>query len=661
MSYREATPGARRRTEGNGVDLQRRMLTVALLLCLPFAIAEEPEKKEAEEQVEPEDGWAERVSVRAQIEGTTSAPAGASSTRIDPTVTATPPATVTEIVAAVPGVSENGQGGIFQTVSIRGVSRQRVLNLIDGARITSERRAGVSTSFIDPNLMADVEVLRGPATTFYGSGALGGVVQVFPKRFRGLDLVFGGQGNDSERYQLIAFGGDEMSFGFAHRRADRGEAADGTVINGEFEQWSGSIQRRWQGEASRTQLTLMPSYGDEIGKPNTDFPERTTTYPRERHQLLTFVHERDSGLRINAFAHHQDLTTRVVDREAPETTDINNDSFDFGGSVEQRAPLGEQSNVRYGVSLFGRSGVTSDEQSFGEDDQGAPTFTRQRTIDGARSVELGLFSAVDWKLASSEWQSGVRYSYQDQQNRELGSDESALSGFIGVMLPVGEHWRVRANVSSGLRFPSITERFFSGTTGRGEVIGNPALDEERSLSSELGARWLGRGVLINATVFRNAIDDYIERVTVGPDLRTFVNLTEGTLEGVELHGMVTLGGEKWLLEWGGHLIEGRAADGTPLADVPPDEAFLGFSRRSGRWTLDTRLAHRFAKNDAGDGEVAIPSAEVLSATARYELTKRWSFAIRGENLLDEDYFASADDRALPARGRTLGLELRLGR
>ena len=67
------------------------------------------------------------------------------------------PRTLTEMVSEVPAVAENGQGGMFQNYSVRGVSRQRVLTLVAGMRIVSERRAGVSASFVDPALMRSVD------------------------------------------------------------------------------------------------------------------------------------------------------------------------------------------------------------------------------------------------------------------------------------------------------------------------------------------------------------------------------------------------------------------------------------------------------------------------------------------------------------------------
>ena len=60
------------------------------------------------------------------------------------------PSSLTDLINTSPSVSQNGQGGHFQNFSIRGVSRQRVRTLINDMRIVSDRRAGVSASFIEP-------------------------------------------------------------------------------------------------------------------------------------------------------------------------------------------------------------------------------------------------------------------------------------------------------------------------------------------------------------------------------------------------------------------------------------------------------------------------------------------------------------------------------
>ena len=65
--------------------------------------------------------------------------------------------------------------------AIRGLAEHRVLLLMDGIPITSERRIGTSASFINTNDIDRIEVNRGPYSVFFGSGAVGGIINVVTK------------------------------------------------------------------------------------------------------------------------------------------------------------------------------------------------------------------------------------------------------------------------------------------------------------------------------------------------------------------------------------------------------------------------------------------------------------------------------------------------
>ena len=83
-----------------------------------------------------------------------------------------------ENVAGVNQVSE-GQAAV---PAIRGLARGRTLILIDGARVSSERRVGPSATYLDPSLIEGVDVARGPGSVAYGSDAFGGVISVRTRR-----------------------------------------------------------------------------------------------------------------------------------------------------------------------------------------------------------------------------------------------------------------------------------------------------------------------------------------------------------------------------------------------------------------------------------------------------------------------------------------------
>ena len=151
--------------------------------------------------------------------------------------------------------------------------------------------------------------------------------------------------------------------------------------------------------------------------------------------------------------------------------------------------------------------------------------------------------------------------------------------------------------------------------------GNPGLIPERSVGAEVSLRWATRQVVLTGVVFHNDIDDYIERIEVEPDVLSFVNVTSGTVQGLELQGVSRLA-ETWALNFGGHALRGEDSAGRALQDTPPNELFVGGTQQAGKWSFDARLARRFARDRFADGEKPIPAATLLSATVRYHWAER---------------------------------------
>ena len=80
-----------------------------------------------------------------------------------------------QALESIAGASKLGDGA-DSAPALRNLGRGRTLILIDGARVTTERRAGPSATFLDPASLGSVEVVRGPGSVVYGSDAFGGVI-----------------------------------------------------------------------------------------------------------------------------------------------------------------------------------------------------------------------------------------------------------------------------------------------------------------------------------------------------------------------------------------------------------------------------------------------------------------------------------------------------
>ncbi|MBY9067211.1 TonB-dependent hemoglobin/transferrin/lactoferrin family receptor [Hyphomonas sp. WL0036] len=86
------------------------------------------------------------------------------------------PSAMSDLLRDVPGVEfSGGPRRTGESPSIRGFGRENVLVLVDGAR-QSFSSAHDGSFFLDPELLRAAEVVRGPASALYGSGAVGGVL-----------------------------------------------------------------------------------------------------------------------------------------------------------------------------------------------------------------------------------------------------------------------------------------------------------------------------------------------------------------------------------------------------------------------------------------------------------------------------------------------------
>jgi iron complex outermembrane receptor protein len=342
---------------------------------------------------------------------------------------------------------------------------------------------------------------------------------------------------------------------------------------------------------------------------------------------------------------------------------VENESLDLGGRWQSLWRKGALEG-RYGVEYFARRGVSATEtdRMFGSPPPGLPTpvpvtETVSRTLDDGSVDEAAAHGSAGWSWGPAQLEAGARFTWIRQDNRGAEAlEDTAWSGFLGAVIPLAPGFEAVANVGTGLRFPSLSERFFSGTTGRGTITANPDLEPERSLSFDAGLRHYGHKTFFAVYGFRTEIDDYIERVEIRPDELGFVNLFSGTIEGIEVE-VIHTATRHLRLQASAHTMRGRSGTGEALEDIPSDRIEAGALWDRGRWRLESHWQHRFEKDDPGSGERPRDAADVVSAAIGYRLTDDLTLTLRGDNLLGELYYSTADRKDVPAPGRSVGLAL----
>ncbi|CAQ83991.1 MULTISPECIES: TonB-dependent hemoglobin/transferrin/lactoferrin family receptor [Photorhabdus] len=118
-----------------------------------------------------------------------------------------------DLIRKIPGINIAGTNRANgQDISLRGYGPQGVLTLIDGIRQGTDT-GHINGTFLDPALIKQVEVVRGPSALLYGSGALGGVVAY--QTVDAEDLLQAGQNHGFRVFARGATGDHSIGFGGA--------------------------------------------------------------------------------------------------------------------------------------------------------------------------------------------------------------------------------------------------------------------------------------------------------------------------------------------------------------------------------------------------------------------------------------------------------------
>ncbi|CDQ53514.1 fepA [Klebsiella pneumoniae] len=178
-----------------GITMNNRIKSLALLVNLGIYGVAFP-LSAAETATDDKNSAAEETMVVTAAEQNLQAP-GVSTITADEIRKRPPARDVSEIIRTMPGVnltgnSTSGQRGNNRQIDIRGMGPENTLILIDGKPVTSrnsvrlgwrgERDTRGDTSWVPPEMIERIEVIRGPAAARYGNGAAGGVVNIITKK-----------------------------------------------------------------------------------------------------------------------------------------------------------------------------------------------------------------------------------------------------------------------------------------------------------------------------------------------------------------------------------------------------------------------------------------------------------------------------------------------
>lgn len=452
-----------------------------------------------------------------------------------------------EMLEEMVGVNNQKTGSQSGKPVIRGLTSNRVKVMSNGMTTDYQAYGTRHNPNVDAFLAEQIEVIRGPNSVLYGSEAMGGVVNVLAPSFLTEDGLTGevrGEVNSNNaetqtgaklkaRSDNWMFNlGGSLREGDNYRTGDAtawrpGENNDRAIFTGEvpftnFENQAANVGLGY--EADWGQVAVQ--YSDWQSKQNYLNIEGNPPKAVGAGQLLKNQETQLSG----EFFISADWVLKPNWSHTRNTREATHDEpFETMAAEKGTDHYLDLLVVREDIKL----GLEHPEVAGFKGEVGMEWSQKDQTLKSghltptaqANSQAIYLFEEADmdnWVL-----QLGARY---DQINIEApldgqGNDEfahvfdasnnerdfSVLTSSFGATYKINANWSAALNVAQGFRAPSIFELYAGGTHGGVQAyqLGNPDLEAETSVNTDLSLRWKTEQAGASATVYNNQIDNFI--------------------------------------------------------------------------------------------------------------------------------------------------------
>lgn len=621
--------------------------------------------------------------------------------------------TLGDTLDGMPGVQSGSFGPGASRPVIRGLDGARVQTLSGG--LSSLDVSTVSADHavsIDPFLADQIEVLKGPATLLYGTGAVGGAVNVvdgrIPEQLPAEPGVWSGraalQGGDAsgERAGLLRLdgGGEQFAFHFdaTHRDTDDveipGFAESAALLAAEGEEPDPDTRGMLENSATQTRsLGFGASWIVDRGMLGIGYAEFDTLYGvpgHAHHEESEDAHDdegdeheehgEEGAVRIDLAQRRWDLKSSLaeplpghevlsfkmahtdyqhVELEGDEVgTRFDNDASEARIEAVHHEWKGWQG--AWGAQFGRRSFAAMGEEAFVP-----PSLSRdlgvflieKRALSDLWSLDLG--ARVDRVEVDPEGTAARRF-HPRTVSAALGWDMQGP-------------WRLSFALDHAERAPTAEELFSDGphAATRAYEIGDPSLDLETAQRFEIGAHWHTDRIDLETAVYLTRFDDFIYLLDTGEEaddlpIRQW-NQDDARFHGFEMEADVMLidaAAGRWELGLMADRVHARLDDGSPLPRIPAARVGAELRWSWQNWRANLGARHHREQDRVSDFELPSDSYTLVHANLNYAFDwagADWEAFLQGRNLGDQEarpHTSFLKDLApLPGRQFTLGLRV----
>jgi len=415
--------------------------------------------------------------------------------------------TAAELLSFSPGVVVRDFGGFGQlkTMSIRGSSSDQVVIMLDGVRLNNPVGGGVDLSTIPTNYIDRFEVIRGGASAYAGTDALGGVVNITTKPtddpFTFASATYGSYETFSlnlGRAQKIGNFSYLLSFAHAQSKGDfKFKSVNDltlTRINNKFHSESLLGKAAYEFDSGWEINVLNEFFYDDRGVPGLGEFQQPDAKQKDTRNLTSVNISKDQFIKPDL-----DLDITLFNRydylkfKNPMPTigvPINTLSKTYAFGVNPRLTWFAPYNQIFTFATEARGEYLQDE------DYNNP---KRFTYSAFAGDEITFFDEI--LLINPVLRLDVWTTHQDDTTTDVG-----LSPKLGVIVSPKDYLSFKANIGRSFRAPSFGELFFPE---EGFIGGNPDLKPETAYDFDIGVLLSHSKAALAVTYFRNHIDNLI--------------------------------------------------------------------------------------------------------------------------------------------------------
>lgn len=439
----------------------------------------------------------------------------------------------------LPGVEFTNNGG-YANINMLGFGGKYVLFLVDGERMAGETFDNIDYNRIDMDNVQQIEIVKGAASSLYGSNAVGGVINIITQKPRkgfetGASVRYGSNNEQNYRYTV----GSRRKWGYVNLTASF-KSMDPYLLKDRepLTQWFAN------GEKVEHALyeTYIAGYEDYSITPRVgmDLSEKLHVEARGGYY---FKERNPGGLSgSKAIDRYYNYSGGVkADYKISDTQHLlisgNFDRYDkykYYKLLSEDEKTYENSQQRFGgmysISFAAGHSLVAGAEYFSD-----KLMTFMFESDGSNAKRdartYAVYTQQEWLLMDNlTLVTGLRYDYHSQF-------KGHLTPRLSAMFKLTPRITLRGGYSGGFRSPTLKELYtdwFHPDGGGFQIIGNKDMKAEKSNNFNVSTEVSFGKTVITALAQYSLIDEMVSTVWANKDTVLYANIGDANVLSTEL-------------------------------------------------------------------------------------------------------------------------------